>query len=111
MRANVNSSHKAYVTVFMNGKKINDCISADEEKGEAWVAYRNAQGKLVPEYDAEKGALFHDGIQVIKLTGKVEIRVEPFDVEPFNTKDKQFVDAREVVEFTSYPLKIYYYTE
>lgn len=66
------------------------------------MMYRNSLGKSVPDIDAEPGSFFYEGGQVIKLQGKVEIKVEPL-------KGETEAQAREAAELTSAPLKIYFF--
>lgn len=78
MKANVDCRLACLaLTVFLNGKKLDDCFEADEEQRYVWVQYRNAEGRLVSRFDAEPGALIWQDSQVIKLKGKVEIKIDP----------------------------------
>lgn len=80
MRVNCESHVSHLVTVYLNGKKVEDAIEASEEDGYVWTSYRNVKGLVVPEIDAERGALIYEGMQVVKLTGQVHIEI---DVGPF----------------------------
>jgi hypothetical protein len=76
MKANNKCSYSYLVTVYLNGKKLNDCVEADEEAGEVLVIYRDTKGKIVPAIEAENGALTYEGAQVIKLRGDVRIEID-----------------------------------
>ena len=80
MRINQESHLRAFVTVYLNNVKVEDCVEASEEDSYVWVGYRNAEGFIVHEWEAEKGALIYECAQVIKLTGKVRIEI---DAGPF----------------------------
>ena len=80
MKVNCESTIRHLVTVYLNGKKVEDAIEASEEDGYVWAAYRNAKGLVVPEIEAEQGAFIHEGMQVIKLTGQVRVEL---DTGPF----------------------------
>lgn len=77
MKVNCESIIGRLVTVYLNGKKVDDAIEASEEDGYVWVSYRNATGRIVSEVEAEKGAMIYQGMQVIKLTGQVRVEVDP----------------------------------
>jgi hypothetical protein len=79
MLLNVNSPLGSVANVFLNGKKLEHCIEADDAQGVALVCYRDQKGEMVPEQFAEKGAMICQGIQVIRLSGKVEFQ---FDAAP-----------------------------
>jgi len=104
MQASTNCERRHDIDVYLNGKKLNDCIQADDIKGVAWVMYRDSKGKLVSEIDAEPGALFYEGAQVIKLNGKIEIKVR---IEEGESE----AHVREVIEKTSAPIRLYFYAE
>jgi hypothetical protein len=77
MKANSNCEGRYAIDVYLDGKQLDDCIQADEEAAEVIVCYRDVKGKLVPENFAERGSLICDGVQVLRLLGKVEIKVTP----------------------------------
>lgn len=99
MIVNFNCDRTYSVNVFLNGKHLKDCVQADEEKGEVWVAYRNSTGRFVSQYIAEPGSFICDGRQVILLRGKVEIKVQPQEGE---TEE----DVRRIIRETYAPLLI-----
>lgn len=82
MRINRESYVGQFVTVYLDGKKVDDAVEASEEDGYIWAMYRNANGHLVPEIDAEKGALVYEGAQVIKLTGNVRVEIDVCSFTP-----------------------------
>lgn len=85
MKVNCESYIRHLVTVYLNGKKVEDAIEASEEDGYVWTTYRDVNNCIVSEIDAEKGALVYQGAQVIKLTGQVRVEIDtgPFiPIEP-----------------------------
>ena len=80
MKVNCDSPVCHLVTIYLNGKKVEDAIEASEEDSYVWAAYRNAKGLVVPEIEAEQGAFIYEGMQVIKLTGQVRVEL---DTGPF----------------------------
>lgn len=80
MKVNCESYIRHFVIIYLNGRKIEDAIEASEEDGYVWATYRNSEGKMVVEEDAEKGASIYEGVQVIKLTGQVRVEI---DAGPF----------------------------
>lgn len=86
MKINTHSHLSHYVTAYLNGRKVEDAIEASEEDGYVWVAYRNAKGHMVSEVEAEPGAFIYEGVQVVKLTGQVQVKIDdyaPVDTVPF----------------------------
>lgn len=104
MRANSGSAEPGRVRVFLNGKQVKDAFYADEEAGVVWAAYRDVHGKLVAECDAEDGARFWQGCQVIRLTGAVRIDVEVGEGE-------DAAEIRERIHRSSGPPKIEFYAD
>lgn len=89
MKVNCESYARHLVTVYLDGKKVEDAIEANEEDGYVWASYRNAKGHVVSEIEAEKGAMVYQGLQVIKLTGQVRVEI---DVGPFLPIQPQIVE-------------------
>lgn len=89
MKVNCESHVRHLATVFLNGKKVEDAIEASEEDGYVWTAYRNANGLVVPEIVAEKGALIYEGMQVIKLTGQVRAEIDAGPFVPIQPQTKE----------------------
>ena len=58
-----NFAHSRNVTVYLDGKRLNYCITADDEEGTALVCATDKNGRLIIEYD---------GIRQEMLTGRVE---------------------------------------
>ena len=74
MRKSVKKDDKGYdpnaamnYEVWLNGLKVDDCFTADEESGEVWVHVKDNEGRLV--LDLEKNE-----IKSKCLKGKVEIK-------------------------------------
>lgn len=89
MRVNCESNVRHLVTVFLNGQKVEDAIEASEEDGYVWTAYRNVNGLVVPEVEAEKGALIYEGMQVVKLTGQVRVEIDAGPFLPIQPQVKE----------------------
>ena len=74
MRKSVKKDDKGYdpqaaknYEVWLNGLKVDGCVTADEESGEAWIYVKDNEGRLV--IDPEKNE-----IKAKCLKGKVKIR-------------------------------------
>lgn len=71
MRVSVEKSDPGYrpdarlFTAYLNGEKLEHCITADDETGEAVIHYKD-----------ESGNFAHDGVTFLQRTisGKIEIR-------------------------------------
>lgn len=100
MRASPHCKRSETIDVYLNGKHVKDVFYADEEAGEVWASYRGADGRLVPEIVAEPGAFIHEGLQVIRLRGRVEIRITAREGESVE-------DVRRIVNDSSTPFYPY----
>jgi hypothetical protein len=66
------------VSVYLDGKRVPEPGEADDEAGVVWAIYRDVRGNMVPAVCAEDGAYVYldsADVQVIKLKGRVEIRL------------------------------------
>lgn len=99
MFASSSCEFRECVDVYLNGKKVEDAIQANEERGVVLAVYRNAAGKVVAAWNAEPGAMIDSAglTQVVELRGKVEIKV----TAPQGMSE-QFV--REKIAATSTPI-------
>lgn len=100
MRCSPNSERHFDIDVFLNGEQVKRAFYADDVKGEVWAAYCDARGRVVSEIDAEPGALFFQGVQAVRLTGKVEIRVHLKEGE-------DEAEVRKLIDETSGRIKVY----
>ncbi|OAI29767.1 hypothetical protein A1351_23305 [Methylosinus sp. R-45379] len=71
MRISVDKSDPGYrpdarlFTAYLNGEKLEHCLTADDEAGEAVINYKD-----------ESGNFAHDGVTLLRRTlfGQIEIR-------------------------------------
>jgi hypothetical protein len=104
MEASSECAYHHRIDIFLDGRKVPDAFYADDEKGIVWTAYRDVNGRLVPYFDTEPGAFTWKDIQVIRLTGKVDIRVKVEEGE----SEKEI---REAINATSEPPIISFYAK
>lgn len=99
MKANRACEFGCALTVFLDGKKLDDCIEADDGEGVAWVAARGRDGRHVRPWDAKPGDFLADGLLLKRLTGKVEFKIDHFGPEIEE-------EIRRAVDASYYPVRI-----
>jgi hypothetical protein len=104
MEASSECAYHHRINILLDGRKVPDAFYADDGRGIVWAAYRDVRGKLVPYVDTERDAYFWNDVQVIRLTGKVEIRVE---VEEGENEE----EIRHAINETSGPPVISFYAD
>lgn len=98
MRINKNSILGGIANVYLDGKKLDNCLEADDEKGIALVGYKDVNGEYVSEGEAEKGAMILGGIQVIEVRGKVTFE---FDAAPEKVEEYKRLHRFEPLKITT----------
>ena len=99
MKSNGDCEGAEHVNIYLDGKQLEYCIEADEEAGVAWALFQNAGGDFVCADSAPPRCYVSDGAMMLKLEGKVEIKIEP----PEGMTEAQ---VRERLEATYTPAEI-----
>ena len=77
MKSNGKCEGSEHVNVFLDGRQLEYCIEADEEAGVAWILFQDADGDFIHEKLAPPRCYVSEGAMVLKLEGRVEIKIEP----------------------------------